>query len=200
LLAVFQSNAWVIAMTSVPANRTASELEPLRGKRGWIVALGVIYVIAGLIALGSVVAATAASVFVVGIMMVVAGVAEIINAFQIKTWGKFLFWLVLGGLYILAGIVTLRNPLLAAGLLTLVLGVSLAVSGIVRIVLAFSLKEGAPWILVLISGVVTLILGLMILARWPISGLYVLGVFLGIDLVIAGASWIGIGSGLGKRA
>jgi uncharacterized membrane protein HdeD (DUF308 family) len=139
-------------------------------------------------------------VFVVGIMMAVAGVAEIINAFQIKTWGKFLFWLVLGGLYILAGIVTLRNPLLAAGLLTLVLGVSLAVSGIVRIVLAFSLKEGAPWIWVLLSGVITLILGLVILARWPISGLYVLGVLLGIDLVMAGVSWIGIGSGLGKRA
>ena len=191
-------------MTSASDTRkphsTASELEPLRRNRGWIVALGVVYILAGLIALGSVVMATAASVFVVGIMMVIAGVAEVINAFQIKTWGKFLFWLFLGGLYILAGLATFQNPLLAAGLLTLLLGASLVVSGIVRIILAFSMKDGAPWIWVIISGVVTLILGLMILARWPVSSLYVLGIFLGIDLVIAGASWISIGSGLGKRA
>ena len=69
-------------------------IEPLRAKWGWIVALGVVYLIVGVIALGSIILATAASVFLVGIMMVIAGVAEIINAFQIKTWGRFLslFW------------------------------------------------------------------------------------------------------------
>jgi uncharacterized membrane protein HdeD (DUF308 family) len=69
-----------------------------------------------------------------------------------------------------------------------------------RIILAFSMKEGTPWIWVVLSGVVTLLLGLMILTRWPVSSLYVLGLFLGIDLVIAGAGWIGIGLGLRKRA
>jgi hypothetical protein len=68
-----------------------SGIEALRAKRGWIIALGIIYVIAGLIALGSVVMATVVSVFVVGIMMLIAGVAEVINAFQVKSWGKFLF-------------------------------------------------------------------------------------------------------------
>jgi uncharacterized membrane protein HdeD (DUF308 family) len=178
----------------------APELEPLRAKWGWIVALGVIYVIVGLVALGSVITATAASVLVVGIMMVIAGVAEVINAFQIKTWGKFLLWLGLGALYILAGFVTFENPLLAAALLTLLLGASLFVSGIMRIILGFSMKEGTPWIWVVLSGVVTLVLGLMILARWPVSSLYVLGLFLGIDLVFAGASWIGLGIGLRQAA
>src|SRR5262244_3555660 len=103
-------------------------LAPLRAKSGWIVALGVIYVIAGIIALGSVVMATVASVFVVGIMMLIAGVAEVINAFQFKTWGRFLFWLLLGVLYIVAGFTTFENPLLAAALLTLILGIALVVS------------------------------------------------------------------------
>ena len=120
--------------------------------------------------------------------------------FRSKPGREFLFWLFLGGLYILAGFATFQNPLLAAGLLTLLLGASLVVSGIVRIILAFSMKDGAPWIWVIISGVVALILGLMILARWPVSSLYALGIFLGIDLVIAGASWISIGAGFGKRA
>jgi uncharacterized membrane protein HdeD (DUF308 family) len=177
----------------------ASGLEPLRAKSGWIVALGVVYVIAGFVALGSVVFATVVTVFVVGIMMLISGVAAVINAFQIKSWGKFLFWLLLGLLYIVAGFVTFENPLLAAALLTLVLGFVLVASGIMRIVLAFGMKEGTPWLWVVFSGAITLLLGLVILIHWPVSGLYILGIFLGIDLIIAGLCWIGIGFGL-KRA
>jgi len=179
---------------------SSSGLEPLRAKRGWIIALGVVYVIAGLIALGSIVTATIATVFVVGIMMLIAGVAEVFHAFQIKTWGRFLLWLLLGALYIVAGFLTFDNPLLAAALLTLLLGVSLIASGIMRIVLAFSMKEGMPWIWVVVSGVITLFLGLVILAHWPVSSLYILGLFLGIDLIFAGAGWIAVGFGLGRRA
>lgn len=175
-------------------------LAPLRAKSGWIAALGVVYVIAGVIALGSVVFATVVTVFIVGVMMLIAGVAEVINAFQIKTWGKFLLWLLLGALYIFAGFVTFENPLLAAALLTLLLGFSLLVSGVMRIVLAFSMKDEMPWIWVAGSGVITFLLGLIILAHWPVSGLYILGLFLGIDLIIAGVGWIGIGLGLKRHA
>src|SRR5208283_2601838 len=85
---------------------------------------------------------------------------------------------------------------LAAALLTLVLGAALVASGIMRIVLAFNMKEGTPWIAVVFSGVVTFLLGLIILAHWPVSSLYILGLFLGIDLVFAGVGWIGVGLGL----
>jgi uncharacterized membrane protein HdeD (DUF308 family) len=187
-------------MTSMTQTSSLPVLEPLRAKWGWIVALGVVYVIAGLIALGSVVAATVVSVFVVGIMMLIAGIAEVINAFQVKSWGRFFFWLLLGALYIVAGFVTFENPLLAAAVLTLILGVALIASGIMRIILAFSVQEGAPWIWIVISGVITLLLGLIIVAHWPVSSLFVLGLFLGIDLVIAGAGWIGLGLSLRRRA
>jgi uncharacterized membrane protein HdeD (DUF308 family) len=75
-----------------------ADTAPLRAKWGWILALGIVYVIAGLVALGSVVMATVASVLIVGVMMIVAGVAEIINAFQCKGWGRFLVWVLLGAL------------------------------------------------------------------------------------------------------
>jgi len=176
-----------------------SALAPLRAKSGWIVALGVVYLIAGFIALGSVVLATVASVLIVGVMMIVAGVAEVFSAFQIKSWGKFLLWVLLGVLYIIAGFVTFENPLLAAALLTLILGASLLASGVMRIILAFSMKQETPWIWVLVSGVITLLLGLLILAHWPVSSLYILGLFLGIDLIMAGAGWIGLGLGLRRH-
>src|SRR5580693_7089490 len=180
--------------------QAGSDTAPLRAKSGWIVALGVVYVIAGFIALGSVVMATVASVLIVGVMMIVAGVAEVFSAFQIKSWGKFLLWVLLGLLYIIAGFVTFENPLLAAALLTLILGASLVASGIMRIILAFSMKRETPWILVLLSAVITLLLGLLILAHWPVSSLYILGLFLGIDLIMAGAAWIGLGFGLHRAA
>jgi uncharacterized membrane protein HdeD (DUF308 family) len=171
-------------------------LAPLRAKWGWIVALGVVYVVAGIVALGSVASATAATVLVVGVMMMVSGAAEVVNAFQIKTWGRFLFWLALGVLYIIAGFVAFRNPLLTAVWLTLILGASLAASGVVRIFLGFSMQHGSPWIGVVVSGLITLALGAIILAHWPVSSLWTLGIFLGVDLVVAGMSWIGIGMGL----
>jgi uncharacterized membrane protein HdeD (DUF308 family) len=183
-------------MSTMTESSVASELAPLRAKSGWIVALGVVYVIAGLIALGSVMFATVVTVFVVGIMMLIAGVAEVFNAFQIKSWGKFLVWLLLGLLYIVAGFVTFENPLLAAAVLTLFLGFSLIFSGVMRIFLGFSMKVGTPWMWVVLSGIITLLLGLVIVVHWPVSGLYILGLFLGIDLIIVGIGWIGVGFGL----
>jgi uncharacterized membrane protein HdeD (DUF308 family) len=204
-------NHYVIALASLAESETGAvtsssdfrrpsnlgpRVEALRTKWGWIVALGTIYVLVGLIALYSVVTATVVSVFVVGIMMLIAGVAEVINAFQVKSWGKFFLWILLGVLYILAGLVTFENPLLAAAVLTLALGAALVASGIMRIILAFNTKEGTPWMAVVFSGVVTFLLGLIILAHWPVSSLYILGLFLGIDLVFAGVGWIGVGIGL----
>src|SRR6202021_3605363 len=159
--------------TSYPLSNSqvSSDTAPLRAKWGWIVSLGVVYLLAGFIALGSVVMATVASVFVVGVMMIVAGVAEVFSAFQIKSWGKFLLWVLLGVLYILAGFVTFENPLLAAALLTLILGASLVASGLMRIILAFSMKQETPWTCIVLSGAITLLLGLLILAHCAFSRL-----------------------------
>jgi uncharacterized membrane protein HdeD (DUF308 family) len=174
----------------------AAGLAPLRSKWGWIVALGVVYVVAGVIALGSVVMATIAAVWVVGIMMIIAGVFEVIHSFQVKTWGRFLFWLLLGVLYVIAGFIAFRDALSFAIWLTLLLGAALVASGIVRIFLGFNMRGGTPWGWVVASGVVTALLGIIILAQWPYSGLYALGIILGVDLVFAGAGWIGLGLGL----
>jgi uncharacterized membrane protein HdeD (DUF308 family) len=188
-------NAMTNATSAFGLGPTAA-LAPLKAKWGWIVALGVVYVVAGVIALGSVVMATIAAVWVVGIMMIIAGVFEIIHSFQIKTWGRFLFWLLLGVLYVIAGFIAFRDALSFAIWLTLLLGAALVASGIVRIFLGFNMRGGTPWGWVVASGVVTLLLGIIILIQWPYSGLYALGIILGVDLVFAGASWIGLGFGL----
>src|SRR5262249_1840240 len=90
-----------------------------------------------------------------------------VNAFQVKSWGKFILWLLLGVLYVVAGFAAFENPLLAAAVLTLVLGVALVVSGFMRIILAFGMKEGMPWMWIVLSGVITVLLGGIILAHCP---------------------------------
>jgi uncharacterized membrane protein HdeD (DUF308 family) len=105
----------------------------------------------------------------------------------------------LGLLYIAAGILTFENPLLTAKLLTLILGVSLVASGVAKIVLGFSMKTGMPWPVVVLAGVITLLLGLVIVAEWPFGSLYILGIFLAVDLIITGVGWISIGLGLKPR-
>jgi uncharacterized membrane protein HdeD (DUF308 family) len=119
---------------SLRVSSASTGIEPLRVKWGWIVALGVVYLITGLIALGSVIMAAVASVLVVGIMMTVAGVAEV---FSIPSQGLGQIpalapaWRALH----VAGFVTFENPLLAAALPTLVLGAALVASGIMRTIM-----------------------------------------------------------------
>lgn len=177
----------------------ASGLEGLRGKWGWIVALGVLLVIVGMVALGSVFAATVVSVLTVGMMMVIGGIAQVIHGFAVKTWGGFFLWVLLGILYVLAGFMTFQNPLLASALLTLFIGAALVASGIVRIVMAIQMRHATPWIWGVLSGLITLFLGAVILMRWPVSSLYTLGIFLGVDLVFSGLSWITVGMALRQR-
>jgi uncharacterized membrane protein HdeD (DUF308 family) len=176
-----------------------ADIDVLRAKWRWIVALGVIYILAGFIALSSVAMATIAKVLVVGIMMLVAGISEVINAFQMKSWSKFALWIVLGLLYIVAGVMTLENPFLAAVALTFLLGVVLLASGAMRVALAFNMKHGEHWTWVVLSGVVTIVLGLVILSQWLVSSVYVLGLFLGVDLIVVGVSWLRLGLDLQSR-
>lgn len=187
--------------TSTPGPQSLADgLKVLRAKWGWIVALGVVFLIAGFIALGSVVAATASAVMIVGIMMIMGGVAELVAAFSVKEWGKFLFWLLLGALYVAAGVIAIMNPFAAATILTLMLGAALLIGGILRIFLAFQMKgAGKPWGWVVVSGLVTLLLGVMVIAQWPASSFFVLGIFLGIDLIFIGSGWITMGLALKQR-
>ena len=174
----------------------AEGIKALRAKWGWIVALGVISLVAGIVALGSDVMATASAVMIVGIMMLIAGVAEVFAAFNVRDWAHFFYWLLLGVLYIFAGLVCLQNPFAAATLLTLMLGIALILGGALRMFLATRMAHGTPWGWVVFSGALTLLVGVMIVAHWPASSFFVLGIFLGIDLIFIGSTWIAMGLAL----
>jgi uncharacterized membrane protein HdeD (DUF308 family) len=187
--------------TGSTAPHTLGEnIRALRPKWGWIVAFGVFSVIAGVIALAADLMATVFAVYIVGFMMLFAGVAEIVAAFQAKDWGHRILWGLLGLLYVFAGFICLQNPFAAATILTLLLGIALIVGGLLRIFLATRMRQGTPWGWVAFSGIVSFLLGLVIVAQWPVSGFYVLGILLAVDLILIGSGWIAIGLALKRHA
>jgi aquaporin Z len=167
--------------------------ETLKKNWGWTVAFGALLAIAGGFALSSVVMSTAATVIFVGFAMIVGGFAEVFHGFAMRTWGHFFWMLVMGGFYILAGALVVRNPLLAATFITLMIGASLLASGIVRTYIAVQLPSGGAKGFLVFSGILTLVVGALIIAQWPSSSLWVIGVFLGADLFFAGMGWVGVG-------
>src|SRR5215475_7360843 len=145
-------------MTTYSTGTTAIPAPPK-----WVrVLLGLVLILAGLFVLGDVVLATLISTIFIGIMAVIAGGFEIVHAFWTKGWGGFLWQLLLGALYVAAGIVILSRPVQGALMLTYILGLVLAISGFVRIVMSFSRWQGGGWIM-LLSGVFGVLAGLVIL-------------------------------------
>lgn len=183
----------------VATDQMASGENAVRSKWGWFVALGVIVLALGIFAAGNVLVATAASVFFVGAMMIAAGIVEIIHAFGVKSWGKFILWLLSGLLYIVAGYFAFANPVLATAALTLFLAISLIASGLVRMWIGFTSKNLEGWGWVVAGGLITALAGLIIFSGWPVNSLWILGIFLAIDLIFQGITYIAFGFGL-RRA
>ena len=160
---------------------------------GWgAIALGAVLILGGLFLLGNVVAATVISAIVLGVVLLIAGVSEVFQAFSAPHWRGFFLRLLVGGLYALAGVMLIADPLRASVALTLVFAIALIASGVVRLFQAVQYWQWAGWLL-LASGVFGILAGLVILAKWPVSGLWVLGFLVGIDLLLHGFWWIGLG-------
>jgi uncharacterized membrane protein HdeD (DUF308 family) len=171
------------------------ELNALRGNWFWFVMLGIALVVLGAIALGSVVIASLATAVAIGMLIFLGGVAETLGAFWCRGWSGFFFHLLSGVLSIVIGVVFLRAPVGALLALTLLVASFLMVGGIFKIVVAVSYRFAA-WGWPLVSGIIDLILGVMIWQEWPASALWVIGLFVGINLVFRGFNWIGLGLSL----
>jgi uncharacterized membrane protein HdeD (DUF308 family) len=160
-------------------------------RRHWwlFLVLGLASIVVGLLAISSrfVTTTTLATVLFFGVLLMIAGVTEVIHAVMVRNWRGFALHLLAAALYLLVGLFMLEDPLRAAVVLTLLLAASFLVGGLLRII--FSLVERFPgWPWVLITGVVDLILGILIWNGWPESSLWVIGLFVGIDLIFHGWS------------
>src|SRR5262249_55912380 len=151
-----------------------------------------VFMIAGLFMLRNAVLATVVSAIAFGVALLIAGLFEIVQAFWAPHWSGVFWRLLVGALYAVGGAVLVADPLAASVLLTLVFAAVLIASGLMRIFLAFAHWDRFGWLL-LASGIVGVLAGLVILFKWPLSGLWVFGLVVGIDLLLHGAWWVASG-------
>jgi uncharacterized membrane protein HdeD (DUF308 family) len=174
-------------------NRPTSidELQMLRAHWPWFLALGIAMVLLGTFAIGwaCLTTITVTAAWLVGFLLLGSGIAEVIHSFWIGRWGGMLFHLLIGILYALVGFLILDQPADAAVQLTLIIAVFLIISGIFRVVFAIS-ERFLGWEWVALNGAVTFFLGLLVYKQWPASGLWLIGLFIGIDLIFNGWAWV----------
>lgn len=170
-----------------------SLLPKLKNNWGWFVIVGAILVILGFLALSYEFIATVFSVYFIGTLLIIAGIVQALHSFKLKGFGQTALWAVMGVLYIIAGILSFTQPIAVSTAFTLIIAFLLIVSGITQIINALNNKGFPKWGWWLFSGIITFVLGLLILIGWPSNSLWVLGMFLGIDLIFQGWAYIAVG-------
>ncbi|MDN5788881.1 HdeD family acid-resistance protein [Pseudorhodobacter sp.] len=155
----------------------------------WWLIVGVISLVGGVFALANPFAATLTAVVLAGWLFMVVGVLVIISAFGDLGWGGRILTLLLGVLLVVLGGNLIGEPLSGMISLTYFVAVMLLVTGAFRVFLGFgSSNSQLRWVMIL-SGAISILLGVMIFANFPQSAAVVLGLFLGIDLISNGV-WL----------
>ena len=159
---------------------------------GWYVALGVLLIVVGIYAMWAEGAATLASVFALGIVLLIAGIGQLVAAFMARGAGHVVLLLLVGVLDVIVGLMLLEHPIAGALVVTLLLAVALVFGGAFRFVAALWMQfPNYGWVAT--SGVLSTILGILLWAQWPISAIWFIGFVVGLNFIFAGVSWAWLG-------
>jgi uncharacterized membrane protein HdeD (DUF308 family) len=171
------------------------ELQHLREHWLLMLVLGIGLVLIGTFAIISSFIATLATVAFIGTLLLIGGVMQLVNAITGRSWRGFFIHLVIGVLYTVVGLLMMNHPIAAAAGLTLMLAAGFIAGGIIRIVFS-AMERFHGWVWVMVNGFISLFLGVYIWRHFPESALWVIGIFVGIDLLFAGWSWIFLALGI----
>ena len=167
-------------------------------KPGWFLLLGVAYVFFGVVAVMSPLVVTLISVLFFGVLLVIAGLATLIHSFWTPQWNGFALQLLAGTLAAVMGFLLIADAGAGAAVITIILASYFLVSGIFRLAFALSHSKLHHRGSLILSGLITLVLGILITVHWPSSSLWVIGTFVGIDLMFYGFSLITLAGALKK--
>ncbi|MBF2046973.1 MAG: HdeD family acid-resistance protein [Elainella sp. C42_A2020_010] len=169
-------------------NPTASRPDGLAPRVGGSPWIGVLLIVLGIAAIALPVASTIFVETWAALILVSAGAAKIVYAFQTRQSGGFIWQLLLGILYVATGIMLFVYPYTGILTLTLLLGSFLLTEGVFELILAFRLRSQKNWLWVLGDGIITLLLGGMIWFQWPFDAPWLLGTLVGASVLFTGIS------------
>jgi uncharacterized membrane protein HdeD (DUF308 family) len=168
------------------------ELEAIRGRWVWLVALGIAMVVFGTLAITTPLFASLATAFTLGVLLLMGGAAQLVGAFWTRDWSGFFLVLLMGVLYVVVGLLFLNRPIEALEAMTLLLACGLMIGGLFRAIGSIS-YQFPQWGWVFVGGLIELALGVMIWMQWPVASFWVIGLFVGIDMLFSGWTWIMLG-------
>jgi uncharacterized membrane protein HdeD (DUF308 family) len=176
----------------VAGHEVCHELQHVRPGWWWFMLLGALLVVCGLAAIifpAITVRTSLLAVMILGIVMMIAGIATIVGAFWAGKWSGFLLHLLCGILYLVAGFLINDAPAASLLAMTTFLAALFIVLGIFRIVAAFMIRI-PQWGWSVLNGVITLLAGIVIYRHLPYSALWVIGLLVGLELLFNGWNWI----------
>lgn len=179
-------------MSLYDRNQLTNYFKDIEGARKnwlWFFALGVLLVFLGLGVAGSAYYATIFSVFLLGFFLLGAGIIQIVQAFLARKWSGLFLSLLLGALYFITGFLCLTKPGAAAVSITLWIAALCLIGGLFRMITSLLLRFD-NWGWIFFNGAITFLLGMIIYSDWPVSGLWVIGTFIGVDLILSGWTWM----------
>ena len=171
-------------------------IDIIKQSTGMVIAVGVLLVILGILALAAPLAAGLSIAIAIGLLLIAGGIGQLVFSFHAGSFGAGLLLFLLGGLRVVVGVLMVAQPLLGLISLTLLLAAYFTIEGIFEIVWSFQLKPTTGWGWALFSGIASLLLGLMIWGEFPLSGVWAVGVLVGLKLLFSGTTLMSLGSGV----
>jgi uncharacterized membrane protein HdeD (DUF308 family) len=170
------------------ATASASVSTIVKKSLGWSIALSVMMILAGIFAIVLPPIAGIAITILVGWLLVFSGGAHLVFGWQTRETGGLIWELLVGILYLIAGLYLLINPLMGVVSLTLALAIYLFVEAVLEFILAvrFRPMPGSGWLFV--DAIITLVLAIMIWRTWPSSTAWAIGILVGVSMLFSGMS------------
>ncbi|MCF3933734.1 HdeD family acid-resistance protein [Acuticoccus sp. M5D2P5] len=161
--------------------------------RTWFVTLGLVLIVLGVVALIFPFVTTIATKIFIGWLFLVGGIVQVVHAFSTQKWSAFFLDLLVGVLYVLAGVWLAFFPL--AGLITLTLFIcaTFIVQGVLEGAMAIRLRPVDGWGWLLASGIVSVAAGILIAAHLPSSAAWAIGLLVGINMITSGWAYFFLG-------
>ena len=154
----------------------------------WSIALSVLMITAGVIAIGAPMIAGVAVTALVAWLLIFSGLLHLAFAWRDGRAGAVLWEILIGIVYGAIGLYLFANPVAGLASLTLAVAIYLLIEGVLEFVLSFQFRPlpGSGWLLV--DGIITLILAVMIWSTWPSSAAWVVGTLVGISMLFSGVT------------
>jgi uncharacterized membrane protein HdeD (DUF308 family) len=185
-----------MSTASAPSNSLGThELHPLRNQWWCFLLLGLALIVLGSFCIIDPFFPTIASVFFLGFFLIAAGITQIVSAFWAGKWSGMLIHMLIGVLYVVVGYMMVDAPVVNMVLITKFIAIFLIVSGAFRIISALVVRF-QDWGWALLNGGVTLLLGIIINRQLPEAALWVIGLFIGIEMIFNGWAWMMLALGL----